>query len=75
MIGRNCEPWAAGQVLDLGRTDAGCMARALRVIPSFPIGPGGPGGVRPCIGCTDCITHVHGMIRCSMIPMQKRLSR
>lgn len=75
VIGRNCEPWAAEQVLDLGRTDAVYMARALLCDPEFPnkAREDRVEEIRPCIGCTDCITHVHGaQIRCTMNPYAGR---
>ena len=75
VIGRNCEPWAAEQVLELGRTDAVYMARALLCDPEFPnkAREGRVEEIRPCIGCTDCITHVHGaQIRCTMNPYAGR---
>ena len=71
VIGRNCEPWAAEQVLALGRTDVVYMGRALLCDPDFPnkAQEGRTADIRPCIGCTDCITHVHGrQIRCTMNP-------
>lgn len=75
VIGRNCEPWAAEQALDLGRTDAVYMARALLCDPDFPekARTGRLREICPCIGCTDCITHVHGSeIRCTMNPYAGR---
>lgn len=75
VIGRNCEPWAAEQVLELGRTDVVYMARALLCDPDFPnkAQRGDVQDIRPCIGCTDCITHAHGtQIRCTMNPYAGR---
>lgn len=75
VIGRNCEPWAAEQVLELGRVDVVYMARALLCDPEFPnkARSGQTADIRPCIGCTDCITHVHGpVIRCTMNPYAGR---
>lgn len=75
VIGRNCEPWAAEQVLSLGRTDVVYMGRALLCDPDFPnkARTGRVEEIRPCIGCTDCITHVHGaQIRCTMNPYAGR---
>ncbi len=75
VIGRNCEPWAAEQVLDLGRTDVVYMGRALLCDPEFPnkARTGRVEDIRPCIGCTDCITHTHGtQIRCTMNPYAGR---
>lgn len=75
VIGRNCEPWAAEQVLDLGRTDVVYMGRALLCDPEFPnkAAAGQVEDIRPCIGCTDCITHAHGpQIRCTMNPYAGR---
>jgi len=75
VIGRNCEPWAAELVLELGRTDVVYMARALLCDPEFPnkAQKGEVQDIRPCIGCTDCITHVHGpQIRCTMNPYAGR---
>lgn len=75
VIGRNCEPWAAEQVLELGRVDVVYMGRALLCDPEFPnkARSGRTSQIRPCIGCTDCITHVHGpAIRCTMNPYAGR---
>ncbi len=75
VIGRNCEPWAAEQVLELGRVDVVYMGRALLCDPEFPnkARTGRASEIRPCIGCTDCITHVHGpVIRCTMNPYAGR---
>lgn len=71
VIGRNNEPWAAELALSLGRTDAVYMGRALLCDPEFPnkTRDGRAEEIRPCIGCTDCITHANGpVIRCSMNP-------
>ena len=61
VIGRNCEPWAAEQVLDLGRTDAVYMARALLCDPEFPnkAREGRVEEIRPCIGCLRCLSRVN----------------
>ncbi len=75
VVGRNCEPWAAELALNLGRTDAVYMGRALLCDPEFPnkAMEGKTEDIRPCIGCTDCITHTHGtQIRCTMNPYAGR---
>lgn len=75
VIGRNNEPWAAELVLNLGRTDAVYMGRALLCDPEWPnkAREGEENSIRPCIGCTDCIVHAHGpVIRCSMNPFAGR---
>lgn len=51
------------------------MARALLCDPEFPnkAREDRVEEIRPCIGCTDCITHVHGaQIRCTMNPYAGR---
>ncbi len=75
VVGRNNEAWAAELVLDLGRTDVVYMGRALLCDPEFPnkAMQGRVEDIRPCIGCTDCITHAHGpIIRCTMNPQAGR---
>lgn len=75
VIGRLNEPWAAELVLQLGRTDAVYMGRALLCDPDFPnkAMEGRTEEIRPCIGCTDCITRVAGILqRCSMNPRTGR---
>lgn len=77
VIGRNNEPWAAELALSLGRTDVIYMGRALLCDPEFPnkARQGRPNEIRPCIGCTDCITHANGpVIRCTMNPLAGRES-
>ena len=75
VIGRNSEPWAVEQVLELGRTDVVYMGRALLCDPEFPnkLKEGRTEDIRPCIGCTDCITHVQGPgAHCTMNPFVGR---
>lgn len=71
--GRNCEPWSSELVLALERVDAVYMGRALLCDPDLPIKAmeGRLEEIRPCIGCTDCITHRYTRERacyCSMNP-------
>lgn len=73
--GRNCEPWAADLVIGLNRVDVTYMARALLCDPEFPVKAmeGRQDEIRPCMGCTDCITHRYGFRTfCSMNPYTGR---
>lgn len=75
VVGRINEPWAAELILELERSDAVYMGRALLCDPDFPNKAlqGRTDEIRPCIGCTDCITHAHGpVIRCTMNPRAGR---
>lgn len=75
VVGRINEPWAAELVLDMERADVVYMGRALLCDPDFPnkAYAGQLETIRPCIGCTDCITHAHGpVIRCTMNPTAGR---
>jgi len=73
--GRNCEPWSADLVISLNRVDVTYMARSLLCDPEFPnkAMAGRQDEIRPCIGCTDCITHRYGYrTYCSMNPYTGR---